>query len=538
MEISEDGPDIPESITVQHSVKELQGLIETTWNTLYRRDHETEDIRIGVQGLFCQEYEWLDPLQEVGAYFGDERYHPLVMQDAILLYAQGSTFPLDDTHNEPGSVQLPPEEEEHNTHDVHPQAEIVPAPLPPQQRNVHVGVEEQDTVERARMSDQKPLFWISLLACLWTVDSKRAKYTMRAGNITIFVLMLAYIVYLVRNPTHIRHWWWSNSGKALGHSYYVTEGLYFFLMYIVALRLFSLRHMESIFESTPSTILGLNNKWPEISWFVTKCALGGILVILLPAVVLVHGMIVTDCKHSLSNEAKELVNTTVPVEFAAYFLFSLITLPVFLYVFMLVKIHTSALDIYSDWLLHCTSPLHTAQAEFRKIQRRLKDSFDALHWVLSIIFLLLLIWISVSMWHTVYRWELEYHPKLFGVNTTRSTLTGCPVPPVASRSTLITVTQLGYFYFFPLYFISQIPQTIRQLIGAVHILPCQDEFLISSEQIKQQIVGVLQSGLNFEPRFTIFRRIPISYLSTFFLLVVTPLLTIIWTTVIHVTHNY
>ena len=516
---------IYESIHMQHTVSELCRRIETSWDALYRP--EQGDFSIHIEGLYSYDEQlWLDLDKTIEFYFGKQCYRSEELKDAIFLLAEGTTTPTS-LEGSQRQVQLP--QEENGSQGQDDDFGIVPlSDDHNQQRQAQGTPQEQADVDLPKLSDQKPLFWISQIACLWKVDSLLAKNMVLLGRALIILCMLTYLFYIIWNPR--LKLFWSNFDDNVGHSYYVIEASYFLLMYIVALRTFSKRHVERLFEERPQTYMGLTHQWPENCWFVTKCAVVGILVIILPAVVLIPALTIHDCRSAISIEDKGIVNTTVPVEFLGYFCFSLINLPLFLYIITLVRIHTTAIDSYKEWLLNCNASIQTAQESFRRIQRRLKESSEVLHWMFSLIFLFLLIWISVSMWYAVHRWEREINPSLFHVNST-----GCHFPPAASRSSLITLTQLVCFYGYPLYFISKIPQRIRVLVEEVHLCPCEPErqILIKSEDVKEDILAVLQSGLTVVPRFMVFRRIDISGLSTIVLLLLTPLLTIVWNGITH-----
>ena len=74
------------------------------------------------------------------------------------------------------------------------------------------------------------------------------------------------------------------------------------------------------------------------------------------------------------------------------------------------------------------------------------------------------------------------------------------------------------------------------LVEEVNLCACQPDILLKTEDVKKDVLGVLQSGLTVVPRFMVFRRIPITGLSTIVLLLFTPLFTIIWTAVINASH--
>lgn len=525
--ITSDYP-IYESLYMQHTVRELYRRVETSWDALYRPKHW--DFSIKIEGLYSYDKQmWLEEDKRIEFYFGDQCYSSKEQRNAIFLVAEGQTTstPIKESQRQ---VQGP-QEETGEIRNVGDKSGIVELSGDRDQRQQDRGPPEEQTV--AKLSDLKSLFFISVIACLWRVESPLAKKFVIIGRCLIILCMFAYLFYIIYNPR--LKLYWSNLDDTLGHSYYVIEASYFLLMYLVAIRTFTKRHLEGIFDERPQAYIGLAREWPENCWFVTKCAVAGILVILLPALALIPNLTVSKCHEAFKVEDRGIVNTTAPVEFVGYFCFSLINLPLFLYIITLVKMHTTAIDSYKDWLLGCNESVQIAQEGFRKIQRRLKESCEILHWMLSFIFLLLFIWISVSMWYTVYRYEREINPSHFSINKT-----GCPSPPAATRSLLITLTQLVFFYVYPLYFISKIRQRITVLVEDVHLYRYEPEsqVLIRSEAVKNDILGVLQSGLTVVPRFTVFRRIPISGLSTFVILLFTPLLTVIWNAVIYLNNDH
>ena len=510
VELSTAEQEIYESVHVNQDVAKLCRRIEMSWDVLYRTD---EDFGIEVYSLFCPEKGRLDLNEKISFYYGDRRYHAEVMQDAILLLAEATeTIPERDSQRVP---VVPTEEQRHMDGD----SEIVGIETVEEQRQTIAGEQNGGINTLASITNQRALLWISSLACLYHDDSRWTKIFAIFGRFVIAALMLLYVAYIVWNPK--LHHFWSINGNSWGDMYHVVEGAYFFFMYLVGIRLFSLRHMQDVIGKLPQTVV--DDRWPEINWFVTKCAVCGFLVIFLPAAVLIPDLVYPKCHQGFDSEDKHLVNMTASVEYTSYFIFSFVNLPVFLYILMLVKNYITSIDSYKTWLLNIATDVDTAYEKFRKIQRLIRDSSNVLHWVLSLMFLLQLVFISMSLWHAVYRWELQ-----FGNGTS----TGCALPPEAFRSTLITLTHLLCVYIFPLYYISKIPQQVRLLLEDIHLFECREEVLIRDERVKAQVIGVVQSGLKIIPRFTVFRRIPISKLSTAIILVlVAPVLTIVWATV-------
>lgn len=112
----------------------------------------------------------------------------------------------------------------------------------------------------------------------------------------------------------------------------------------------------------------------------------------------------------------------------------------------------------------------------------------------------------------------------------------------AIRYTIIFITQLVWFYFYPLFYFGKLPNILTTLVSDISIISCNDQtrngYLLKNREIREKMANMISAGLTHEPRFVVFRCVSLTAAKAILITCFAPILPIIWTGVFLTNKHY
>ena len=380
---------------------------------------------------------------------------------------------------------------------------------------------------------QRLFYWICYLSLLWRYqreDRFTVRFSKGLGQSAFIALAVFYVVYVSYCPLLGKKQFAFKLGQpeVLTRIYFIVQGARYLLLYMLGMWLCYSSHLHDVIKKCSAYVVGdiEGSQWKRISRFMTTRAVFSVVLILLPTFTVFPALAsLQNCKEDLENETRGLLNSTVPVEVGGYVLFCFISLPVFLTILFIVKVHVAEFRKFSSRILEWTGSKRDAIALFRSIQGAIRYSSDRLQWILAIYYLVMLLWMNVGGWLVVNKW-IEFHDQIAQKKL------NCHLPPLTARYTIILVTQLVWFYAYPLYYFSKLPRIMKELVVDISTVDYDRQarkgYLIKTAKTQQHMMTMVCTGLQHEPRFMVFWCFPVNVFSTAVLICVTPVLPIVW----------
>ncbi|XP_062518939.1 uncharacterized protein LOC134194054 [Corticium candelabrum] len=355
------------------------------------------------------------------------------------------------------------------------------------------------------------------------------------GQLAFFLLAVFYIFYIVYCPFLGKHGFAFSLGNppGLSHVYFIVQGIRYLVFYVLGMWECYKGNIHFVIKECSTQVVGNDqSEWNTISRYMTYTAVVSIVFIMLPGVFIIPALAsMQQCNHHLYNDTLGLLNSTVPVEVGGYILFNMISLPLFLTILFIVKLHETELKAFSNCI--STRKLEKEERDtsvqmFKKIQSTLHQSSKNQRGILSVYYFTMLLWLNVCVWLVVHKW-VAFH---YWLKSPLNKIDTCWIPPEATRYTTIFVTQLVWFYVYPLYCVSKLPRLQKKLVVEISRINyerrAEKSLMVREYRTWHRLVTIVSIDLDHEPRFTVFWCLPISVFTTVLLVCITPVLPIVW----------
>jgi hypothetical protein len=370
-------------------------------------------------------------------------------------------------------------------------------------------------------------YWVCRLSLLWKSvyrENKVVKWSRIFGQCSFLLMAVFYIYYINHCPflKKPRFAFSLGNPQILTRIYFSAQGIRYLTLYILGIWLSFNPHIHHVLRKCHCQIVTLDGDWNRISQYITKRAILSIVVIVLPVFTIIPSVSHAEqCYENLDRETGGIPIKTIVIEVLGYMLFCFISLPVFLTMLFIAKVHMAELKKFSRQILVWRIDENGDPAEaFRAIQGAIQHSSEKLQWVLSIYYITMLIWMNACALLVLNKW-IEEHDK-----------ESCWFPQTETRYTIVLVTQIVLFYIYPLYYFSKFPSVLKRLVVDVSTIDYRSQnrngYFINTAELRQQMTTMIKTGLEHSPRFIVFWCLPISTFSTVLLICVTPVLPLIW----------
>ena len=526
------GFSIVEYLSLDHNVYWLMQTIQDRYNRMYTYQRNLPNAY--AKKIFCVELDCeLQPEDELSHCFSK-----FIREGRVKIIVEMSTVESESDSEENETVgrghSRPPSSSRSESADTATADAITDASTP---ATVPQGNGITNESRRYTIEDQRLFYWISRLSFLWkspSDESRTIKCSRYLGQGSLTLLALYYISYVVYNPfLDPPGLSFSFNTTNVVNMYFVVQGLRYLVIYGLGIWLCAISHIHHVIKKSFLHSIGQDEEfeWNQVNKFLFKRAFISIILILLPALTVIPALSghYDGCSHNLKLDTRNLVSITVPIELVGYVLFCFITLPVFLTVLCIAKIHVAELRTFSRRMLAWRGDnAKDAEDLVRKIQGAVRYSSDRLHTILSVYYFVMILWMNTCGWIAVDKWIV--------LRSSKYQYQNCWMPADAARYTIITVTQFLCFYIYPLYYFAKLPRILKRLVADIATVDCETQaangYLLRTYKLRKRMTNVISTGLKHEPRFVVFWCIPISEFGAVLLVCFTPILPVVWNSIL------
>lgn len=504
-----------EPLSLDHSVDWLSQTVQQSYHRLFSQQR---DLPIAyVRELYSPQLKCnLSPGQPLSTYFGSPQF---TRQKKIRLVA----FLSD-------SVPTINDDDDMSTHEA--------STVSGESHSTTGSAVGEEDPNKWTAESHRLFYSISFLSLVWKPRYEEhiaIKLSRLFGQCSFILMALFYVVYFVYCPFLGRKQFAFTMGEYpdLARVYFVVQGGRYLFLYILGMWLSYKPHIHHAIRKCSVEVVGLDedSEWSRIRQFINKRGVISIVLIVMPGLTVIPAFAnLQDCRQDLTNDTLGLLNSTVPLEVGGYILFCFISLPVFLTILFIAKLHVAELRKFSSRILKWRADdLDGVEALFQTIQGAIRHSSEHLHWILSVYYFVMLLWMNACGWFVVNSW-IEFHKEIKKVD--------CWIPPFASRYTIVFATQLVWFYGYPLYYFHKFQKILKSLIVIINAVDIKRQnrkgYLIQTPEIRRRLATMVTTGLEHEPRFVVFWCLPMSVFTTIVLLCITPVLPVVWNLVAEV----